>query len=194
MTIRSSKPSKREERSVSAGSAASSSTSGLVEGSSLRRQRDHALTGLLAVHGVERGRDDVDSQHHPGAAAGTARRRPGRLAAASCRGTLEPQLELGAENGGNRPLLGHPGEGVRDLGEDVEAHGRRGLLVGVREAAGDETGLRRDRPRHAGVDERQQETGVELERVVGGAVVHVSDSTERRPPSSSTARPTSWKT
>ena len=66
VTIRSSKPSKRAERSVRCSSPASSSTTCLVELAPLRRQRDHAVLGHAAVHGVERGRDDVDPQHHPG--------------------------------------------------------------------------------------------------------------------------------
>jgi hypothetical protein len=67
--MRSSKPSKRAERSVRASSSASSSTSG----------------GVVAV--VE-----------------------------------EAQIELGAEHGGDRALLGLPREGVRKQGEDVDLH------------------------------------------------------------------------
>ena len=41
----------------------------LVELAALRRQRDHPVAGSPAVDRVERGRDDVDAQHHPRAAA-----------------------------------------------------------------------------------------------------------------------------
>ena len=87
---------------------------------SLRRQRDHAVLGHAAVDGVERGRDDVDAQHHPRAAAvrlvvdlaGAQRR---RVAIAE-----QAQVELVAEDGRDGPLLGEPREGVRDRCEDVE--------------------------------------------------------------------------
>ena len=67
--MRSSKPSKRAERSVSAGSAASSSTTACV---SWRPLGVSAITGarrLAAVGGLERCGDDVHAQHHSGAAA-----------------------------------------------------------------------------------------------------------------------------
>ena len=97
----------------------------LVELAALRRQRDHARRGRVAVGGLERGRDDVDPQHHPRAApvrrvvdlAGTQRRRVAVVE--------EPQLELRAENRGNGLLLGQPAESVWNLGEDVEAHRAR---------------------------------------------------------------------
>ena len=97
----------------------------LVELAALRRERDHASRGCLAVDGLERRRDDVDPQHHPGAAAvrrvvdlaGTQRRRVAVVE--------EPELELGAEDGGDRLLLGQPAERVWHLGEDVETHRRR---------------------------------------------------------------------
>ena len=106
--MRSSKPSKRDESSVSARLGRELLDERLVELPPLRRQRDHALRGRAAVDGVERGGDDVDAQHHPGAAAvrlvvdlpGAQRRRVAVVE--------EPQLELGAEHGGERPLLGQP--------------------------------------------------------------------------------------
>ena len=168
---------------------------GLRQRPPLRRQRDHPLLGRLAVDGVERGRDDVDAQHHPGAAAvglvvdlaGAQRRRVAVVE--------EPQLELGAENGGERPLLGHPRECVRNLGEDVETQSRSRLLVGVREAAGDEDPARVEVDvEHAALDERQQQAGVEREHVVGGTVLHLGDSTERAAAFLLDGRPTSWKT
>ena len=41
----------------------------LVELAALRRERDHPVIRHAAVDRVERGRDDVDAQHHPGPAA-----------------------------------------------------------------------------------------------------------------------------
>ena len=80
-------------------------------------------SGASAVGGVERCCDDVDAQHHAGTAAvrlvvdlaGAERRRVAIVE--------EAQLELGAEHRGERALLGHPRERVRNLGEDVEAQG-----------------------------------------------------------------------
>ena len=125
--MRASKPSKREESTASAGSAASSSTSAW---SSCRPCGVSAITRAgraVAVDGVERGGDDVDPQHHARAA---AVRRVVDLAGAQ-RGRVavveEPQLELGAEDGRERLLLGQPAEGVRNLGEDVETHPGQGI-------------------------------------------------------------------
>ena len=67
--MRSSKPSKRAESSVSRSSSASSSTTACV---SWRPCGVSAITrwlGRAAVDGVERRRDDVDAQHHARAAA-----------------------------------------------------------------------------------------------------------------------------
>ena len=153
---------------------------GLGQRPTLGRQRDHALVGRAAVDRVERGRDDVDAQHHPGAAAvglvvdlAAAQRR--RVAVVE-----EPELELGPENGRERPLFGHPCERMRNLGEDVETHSRSRLLVVAREAAGDEDpAFVEVDVEHAGLDERQQQAGVEGERVVGRSVLHLGDRTER---------------
>ena len=41
----------------------------LVELPTLRRERDDAMLGYAAVHRIERRGDDVDAQHHAGAAA-----------------------------------------------------------------------------------------------------------------------------
>ena len=98
----------------------------LVELSSLRGERNHPRRAVVAVRGPKRGVDDVDAEHHAGAAAvgivvhlPRAERR--RIAVVE-----EAQLELGAEHGRERLLLGEPAEGVRDLGEDVDAHGGPG--------------------------------------------------------------------
>ena len=135
MTIRSSKPSKRDESSVSARLGGELLDHRLRQLPPLRRQRDHALLGRAAVDGVERGRDDVDPQHHARAAAvrlvvhlaGAQRRRVAVVE--------EAQLELGAEHRGERPLLGHPRERVRNLGEDVEAHSRAGYSASAKPRA-----------------------------------------------------------
>ena len=99
----------------------------LVELAALRRQRDHARGPVVAVGRLERGRDDIDAQHHARAAAvgrvvdlaGAQRRRVPVVE--------EPKLELGAEDGGKRLLLGQPAEGMRNLGEDVETHPGQGI-------------------------------------------------------------------
>ena len=109
--MRSSKPSKRDgEERERRRSAASSSTTACVSGRPLRRERDHRAGRRAAVGGLERRGDDVDAQHHPRAAAvrlvvdlaGAQRR---RLAVVE-----ETQLELGAEDARDRPLLGEPGD------------------------------------------------------------------------------------
>ena len=101
---------------MNAGSAASSSTTGCVSGRPLRREGDHRAGRLPAVGGLERGGDDVDAQDHARSAAvrlvvdlPRAQRR--RVAVVE-----EPQLELPAEDGRDRPLLGQPGIGVRERG------------------------------------------------------------------------------
>jgi hypothetical protein len=79
------------------------------------------VAGSTAVHRVERGRDDVDAQDHARAA---AVRLVVDLAALERRGVAvveEAELELGAEDGRERPLLGEPGERVRDEREDIDA-------------------------------------------------------------------------
>ncbi len=107
---------------MSAGSLASSSTSSW---SSCRPCGESATTrwsGRSAVHGVERGRDDVDAQHHPRPAAvrvvvDLARGERRRVAVVE-----DAQLELGAEHRRERPALADPVERVRNEREDVEAH------------------------------------------------------------------------
>ena len=129
-TMRASNPSNRDESTAIAGLGGKLLDERLVELAALRRQRDHARGARVAVGGVERGRDDVDAQHHPRA---TPVRRVVDLAGAQRRRVAvveEPQLELGAEHRGNRLLLGQPAEGVRNLGEDVEAHRGRVTVRG----------------------------------------------------------------
>ena len=96
---------------------------GLRQRTALRREGDDALCGVAPVGGVERGGDDVDAQDHAGSAAvgvvvdlaGAERRRVAVVE--------ESELELAAQHACNGLLLGHPREGMRNLGEDVEAHG-----------------------------------------------------------------------
>ena len=75
-----------------------------------------------AVDRVERSGDDVDAQHHPGAATvGIVV----DLAAGERRVVAvveQAQLELLAEHGSNRTLLREPGERMWKEGEDVELH------------------------------------------------------------------------
>src|SRR3954467_2671202 len=94
----------------------------LRERAPLRRQRDHPLRPVLAIHGRERSGHDVDAKDHARAAAvrlvvdlpGAKRRRVAVVE--------EPQLELCPEDARDRPLLGEPREGVRDKCEDVDSH------------------------------------------------------------------------
>ena len=96
----------------------------LVELASLRRQRDHPRRpGAGAVDRLERGVDDIDAEHHAGAATvrlvvylpGPERR---EVPVAE-----QVQLELRPQDGGERPPLGHPGERLGYEREDVDAHG-----------------------------------------------------------------------
>jgi hypothetical protein len=79
------------------------------------------VAGVLAVRRFERGCDHVDAQDHARAAAvrvvvdlAIPERR--RVAVVE-----QPELELGAQDGSERPLLGEPGERVRDEREDIDA-------------------------------------------------------------------------
>ena len=99
----------------------------LVELPALRRQRDHPCGPRVAVGSLERGRDDIDPQDHARTAAvGRVVDLPGaqgrRIAVVE-----EAKLELRAENGGERLLLGQPAEGMWHLGEDVETHPGQGI-------------------------------------------------------------------
>ena len=84
------------------------------------------MVGKPAVGRVERGRDDVDAQHHARAAAvrlvvhlaGLERRRVAVVEQA--------ELELSAEHGRERALLGEPGERMRDEREDIDSQGDGG--------------------------------------------------------------------
>jgi len=94
----------------------------LGELAALRRERDDATRRLVAVDRLERRVDDVHAEHHPGAAAvGVVVHLPGpqrrEVAVAE-----EPEVELGSEDGSQRALLGHPGEGVGNEREDVDLH------------------------------------------------------------------------
>ncbi len=98
----------------------------LVELAALGGERDHPGRRPAAVDRLERGVDDVDAQEHSGPAAvglvidlAGAKRREVPVAE-------QAQVEPRAEDGGERALLRHPGERVRNEGEDVDLHpGRR---------------------------------------------------------------------
>src|SRR5205807_1832493 len=71
----------------------------------LRRERDDPVLRRFAVDGVESGRDDVDAQHEPRAAAvglvvHFACSKGRRVAVVE-----EPELELRAQDRGKRPLF-----------------------------------------------------------------------------------------
>ncbi len=114
--MRSSKPSNRAERSVSRLLGGELLDDRLRQLPALRGQRDDPVAGLAAVGGVERSRDDVDAEHHAGAApvrlvvdlAGAERRRVAVVE--------EAELELRPEHARKRLLLGEPGEGMRERG------------------------------------------------------------------------------
>ena len=79
------------------------------------------MAGLVSVGDVQRRRDDVDPQDHARAAAvrlvvdlAVPERR--RVAVVE-----QAELELGSEHGSERPLLGEPGERVRDEREDIDS-------------------------------------------------------------------------
>ena len=101
----------------------------LVEPASLGGQGDHPVFSVLVVRRFECGCDHVDAQHHARAAAvrvvvdlAVPERR--RVAVVE-----QPQVELGPENGSEGPLLGEPGERVREEREDIDAQSRRRLAI-----------------------------------------------------------------
>jgi hypothetical protein len=101
----------------------------LVELAALRRQSDHPVVGAVSVSRVERRRDDVDPQHHARAApVGVVVHLP---FVERCRVPVAEQakVELGPEDGSEGPLLGEPGERVRDEREDIDAQSRRRLAT-----------------------------------------------------------------
>ena len=189
--MRSSNPSKRES-SVSAGSAAKL-LHGLRQRPSLWRERDHAPVGRGAVDRVERGRD-VHAQHHPRPA---AVRLVVDLAGAEGRRVAvveEPQLELGAEHGGEGPLLGQPAERVRHLGEDVDLHEPDQVTRRPRSRATTTRPASRSSSRtHASTRGRSRPES-STSASFAGPFSTSATTPSARPPCSSTASPTSWKT
>ena len=136
VTMRSSNPSKREDRSVELLLGGELLDGRLVELAALRCQRDDTVVGDAAVDGVECCRNHVHAQHHSGAAAvgvivDLARPQRGRVAVAE-----QPQVEAATENGGDGTLLGEPAEGMRNEGENVELQRKLRLPV-VGEARSD---------------------------------------------------------
>ena len=98
---------------------------GLRQLTTLRRQRDDPMRRRACVSGLEGGRDDVDSKHHPGAAAvrlvvdlRACERRVVAIAE-------QAQVQLAAEHSCKGALLRQPRKGLRDQGENVELQRRR---------------------------------------------------------------------
>ena len=94
----------------------------LVELTPLGRERDHAVRRYPSVHGVERGCDDVDAQHHPrpapvGVVVHLPRRQRGRVAIVE-----DTELEPGVQYCGQRTALACPVERTGNEREDVEEH------------------------------------------------------------------------
>src|SRR5581483_2025353 len=103
----------------------------------------------------------------------------------------EPQVELVAEDRGQRPLLGQPRESVGNQGEEVELH----------------QGVWSAKPRATTILPAARSISLMHSSCIGSARPESSSSTSfatpgetsatrpsGRPPSSSTASPTSWKT
>src|SRR5207253_4399366 len=92
----------------------------------------------------------------------------------------QPQVELSAEHACNRPLLGQPGEGMRNESEDVELHrATRGRLASVRETPRDNDSARGEIDvEDAVLDHGQEETRIELEDVVRRSGRHVAHMPE----------------
>ena len=101
----------------------------LIELAALRRQSDHPVVGAVSVGRVERRCDDVDPQHHARPAA--VRVVVHLPLVERCRVAVAEQakVELRPEDGSERPLLGEPGERVRDEREDIDAQSRRRLAT-----------------------------------------------------------------
>ena len=86
---------------------------------------------------------------------------------------MQAQVELAAEHGRDRALLGQPRERVRDEREDVELHQLREPLRHLDPAAGDVDDA------DAVLDHREQHPGVELEHVVRDTGRHGLHGSER---------------
>ena len=212
--MRSSKPSNREERSASSDSCASSSTSAWSSERPCRRQRHDPGRAVAPVRGLERRVDDVDAQHHPGTAAvrvvvDLARAQRRRVAVVE-----EPELELRAEDRREGLLLGEPAEGMRDLREDVDAHGgpgypsrrRSNAAVGAvtpssrwMSSGAEEAALRRRSgpPSRSTVRTASSMSGTSVPSASSRLSFATPGCTSTTPPrsrpsSSTTTRPTSW--
>ena len=101
----------------------------LIELAALRRQSDHPVSGAVSIGRIERCRDDVDPQHHARAAAVRVVVHLALLEGRRVPVVEQPEVELGAEDSRKRPLLGEPGERVRDEREDIDAQSRRRLAT-----------------------------------------------------------------
>ncbi len=138
------------------------------------------MLGDTAVYRVQRRGHDVDAKHHAGPAA--VRLVVHLTRAERCRVAVveDPEIELGAEHGRDRPALANPVESGRNEREDVEAH-RQSRLPVVRESGCDHNSpLRELNLANAVLDEGQEQAAVELEDVVRDAGDHAHDGSEPR--------------
>jgi hypothetical protein len=87
------------------------------------------VLGALSVGRVERGCDNVDAQDHARAAAVRVVVDLALLERRRVPVVEQAQVELRAEDGSERPVLGEPGERVRDEREDIDAQSRRRLAI-----------------------------------------------------------------
>ena len=120
--MRWSKPSKRAERSVSAGSRASSSTRPWSSGRPAGVSATTRCSGRPAVHRVESGGHHIHAEHHSGPSAvglvvDLAGAERSRVAVVE-----DVQLELAPEHGRDGPAFLEPLEGTGDQREDVQSH------------------------------------------------------------------------
>src|SRR5205085_4804564 len=160
---------------------------------SFRRERDDRPGRLRLVDGVERCGDDVHAEDHSRPAA--IRLVVDLARAERCRVAVveEPQLELSTEDVRDRPLLGQPGIGVGNEGEDVDAHGL-GYSGSVNPTA---TTIRP--PARSTFRTHASTRGSDAPESSSSTSFAGYSSTSRtrpssRPLSSSTLSPTSWKT
>ena len=194
--IRSSKPSKRAESSVSRSSPASSSTTRLVELPALRRQA--RSPGDRARRRRPR-RARLRRRRLAGpfpARRRRARRRPGRSAAASCRGSRRGagRARCRARSPSGRCSVSQR-ERVRNQGEDVDLQ-RRVEVTRLANPAATTTRARlrgRSARTHSScIGSARPESSSRTSFATPGATSRTAPS--RRPPSSTTSSPTSSKT
>jgi hypothetical protein len=114
----------------------------LVELAAGRGEGDDSGGPGRPVCGLERSVDDIDAQEHARAATVGIVVDLARAERCGVAVVEQAKLELAAEHACERLLLGEPTECVRNLGEDVDAHGttqgtpRRGRTAGDRGPGG----------------------------------------------------------